>query len=79
VGELADTPMPKLVISGTWDGAPATYREAAGEALMACAAVVAGELGAGVLRVEGASHWPHAERPDVVNDALRRLWRSAEG
>ena len=34
---------------------------------------------ADVLRVEGASHWPHAERPGVVNSALRRLWRRVAG
>jgi len=63
----------------TWETAPAAYREAAGEALMACAGVVARGMGADVLRVDGASHWPHAERPDVVNAALRRLWRRAGG
>jgi pimeloyl-ACP methyl ester carboxylesterase len=41
---------------------------------MACADVVASAIGAEMLRVDGASHWPHAERPDVVNAALRRLW-----
>ncbi len=79
LAELAASPFPKLVISGTWENAPAAYREAAGEALMACAAVVAEELGAEMLRVDGASHWPHAERPEVVNATLRRLWRSAAG
>ena len=34
---------------------------------------------ADVLRVEGASHWSHAERPGVVNSALRRLWRRVAG
>jgi pimeloyl-ACP methyl ester carboxylesterase len=76
---LARAAFPKLVISGTWEHAPAAYREAAGDALMACARVVAEDIGAGLLRVEGASHWPQAERPDVVNGALRRLWRSAAG
>jgi pimeloyl-ACP methyl ester carboxylesterase len=64
------------VISGTWEGAPAAYREVAGEALMACARAVAGGLGAELLRVEGASHWPQAETPEAVNAALRGLWRS---
>jgi pimeloyl-ACP methyl ester carboxylesterase len=76
---LAAGPYPKLVICGTWETAPAAYREAAGEALIACAAVVAREIGADVLRVEGASHWPHAERPEAVNAALQRLWRRAAG
>jgi pimeloyl-ACP methyl ester carboxylesterase len=70
---------PKLVICGTWETAPAAYREAAGEALMACAGAVARRMGADLLRVDGASHWPHAERPGVVNAALRRLWRRAGG
>jgi pimeloyl-ACP methyl ester carboxylesterase len=74
---LGGAAYPKLVISGTWERAPAAYREAAGEALMACARVVAAGMGGDLLRVEGASHWPQAERPCVVNDALRRLWRSA--
>jgi pimeloyl-ACP methyl ester carboxylesterase len=61
LAELAGAPFPKLVISGMWEGAPAAYREAAGEALMACAEIVAEGLGAELLRVAGASHWPHAE------------------
>lgn len=79
LAQLARAPFPRLVISGTWERAPAAYREAAGEALMACAAVVARVLGARILRVPGASHWPQAERPEMVNDALRRLWRCAPG
>lgn len=79
LAKLADAPFTKLVISGTWEGAPAAYREAAGEALMACARLVAADIGAELVRVDGASHWPHAERPDVVNAALGRLWRSAPG
>jgi pimeloyl-ACP methyl ester carboxylesterase len=79
LAELARTPFPKLVISGTWGRAPAVYREAAGNALMACAEVVACDLRADILRVEGASHWPQAERPDIVNRALRSLWLRARG
>jgi pimeloyl-ACP methyl ester carboxylesterase len=79
LAELSGAPFPKLVIAGTWADAPAAHREAAGEALMACAEVVAEELGAGILRVDGASHWPHAEKPEAVNAALRRLWRSVPG
>jgi pimeloyl-ACP methyl ester carboxylesterase len=79
LGELAAAPFPKLVISGTWERAPAAYRTTAGDALMACAEVVADELAAEILRVEDASHWPQAEQPEVVNAALRRLWRSAPG
>ena len=76
---LAARPYPKLVICGTWETATAAYRETAGDALVACATVVAREIGADVLCVEGASHWPHAERPETVNAALRRLWRRVAG
>jgi pimeloyl-ACP methyl ester carboxylesterase len=79
VARLAAAPFPKLVVSGTWEAAPAAYRETAGDALVACARVVAEEIHADTLFVAGASHWPHTERPDVVNAALRRLWRSAAG
>jgi pimeloyl-ACP methyl ester carboxylesterase len=45
--------------------------------MMACARVIAGKIGARVLRVAGASHWPHAQQPVVVNDALGDLWAGA--
>lgn len=65
----------KLVITGTWDVAPAMYREQGGEPLMACARLTAARIGATLLRVPAASHWPHNQRPDIVNPALRDLWR----
>jgi hypothetical protein len=75
VEPLATALWPKLVISGTWEDAPAAYREHGGEPIMECARVTAQRIGADHLRVPGASHWPHSQRPDVVNDALRKLWR----
>ncbi|HLI41654.1 MAG TPA: alpha/beta hydrolase [Streptosporangiaceae bacterium] len=69
-GPLRDAPFPKLVIGGTWETAPALYRQRGGEPLMACARVTAERTGARLLRVPGASHYPHVERPGVVNDAL---------
>jgi pimeloyl-ACP methyl ester carboxylesterase len=72
---LAAASWPKLVVSGTWDTAPQPYRVVGGEPLMACARIVAVRIGAPLLRVAGASHWPHQEQPEVVNKALRTLWK----
>ncbi|RKT85771.1 Pimeloyl-ACP methyl ester carboxylesterase [Saccharopolyspora antimicrobica] len=67
---------PKLVITGTWENAPQAYREHGGEPIMQCAAVTAERIGADLLRVDGASHWPHSQRADVVNAALREFWKA---
>ncbi|MBO2450066.1 alpha/beta hydrolase [Actinomadura barringtoniae] len=75
VAELAAVRLPTLVICGTWENAPGLYRERGGEPLMACARVTAERLGGRLLRVPGASHCAHVERPDRVNDALVELWR----
>ncbi|GAA4800444.1 alpha/beta fold hydrolase [Streptomyces ziwulingensis] len=69
---LRDAPWPTLVICGTWDGAPELYRRYAGEPLAACAEAVAEAVGARLLRVAG--YYPHTQRPDEVNAALRELW-----
>jgi pimeloyl-ACP methyl ester carboxylesterase len=74
VEPLAAAPWPKLVITGTWEDASPAYREYGGEPLMACGRVTAERIGAELLRVAGASHWPHVERPEVVNSTLRALW-----
>lgn len=68
---------PKLVIGGTWETAPALYRQRGGEPLMACAEVTAERIGARLLRVTGASHYPQVECPDVVNAALRETFSMA--
>lgn len=74
VEPLAAATWPKLIITGTWEDAAPLYREYGGEPIMACARVAAERIGATLLRVPGASHWPHAERPESVNAALRDLW-----
>ncbi|TDD92559.1 alpha/beta hydrolase [Actinomadura darangshiensis] len=74
VAALAEAAWPKLVISGTWETAPALYRERGGEPLMACGRVTAQRIGARHLRVRGAAHYPHVERPEAVNAALAGLW-----
>ena len=74
VAELAAAPWPKLVLSGTWETAPAVYRERGGEPLMACARVTAERIGARHVHVPGTAHYPHVERPDAVNAALTDLW-----
>lgn len=66
---------PALVITGDWDVAPPAYRTNGGEPIMECARVTAQRVGAELLRVPGASHWPHSQRADLVNDRLRRFWR----
>ena len=75
VEPLASAPWPKLVISGTWESASSDYRALAGEALMACASIVAECIGGTLLRVPGAAHDPHREQPEIVNAALRNLWQ----
>ncbi|MGW8558030.1 alpha/beta fold hydrolase [Streptomyces tubercidicus] len=69
---LAAAPWPKLLISGDWAGAPALYKEYAGEPLVACAEFLAEELGADHLVVPG--YYPHTQQPGAVNTALRELW-----
>jgi pimeloyl-ACP methyl ester carboxylesterase len=75
VEPLAAASCPKLVISGTWETASQAYRVVGGEPLMACAHVVAERINARLPRVPGASHWPQSEQPQIVNSALRDLWK----
>ncbi|CAM3270413.1 alpha/beta fold hydrolase [Tsukamurella hominis] len=74
---LAAAPWPALVVTGTWDDAPAEYRRYAGEPLLACAEAVAERIGARRLRVPG--YYPHTQHPAEVNGAVRRLWRDSAG
>ncbi|MEU2792277.1 alpha/beta hydrolase [Streptomyces sp. NPDC007100] len=69
---LAAAPWPKLLVSGDWAGAPALYKEYAGDALVACAEHLATELGAEHLVVPG--YYPHTQQPEQVNAALGALW-----
>jgi pimeloyl-ACP methyl ester carboxylesterase len=76
---VAAAAWPKLVITGDWSTAPAQYRAYSGDAMMACARVIAGKIGARLLRVAGASHWPHTQQPEIVNDVLGELWGNGPG
>ncbi|MFF9481523.1 alpha/beta fold hydrolase [Streptomyces sp. NPDC014733] len=64
--------LPTLVICGTWDRAPAAYREHVGLPLMAVAESLTNSLGGRLLRVPG--YYPHTQEPTMVNAALREFW-----
>ncbi|MEU2355912.1 alpha/beta hydrolase [Streptomyces misionensis] len=64
--------LPILVICGTWEHAPARYREHVGLPLMAVAESLADSLGGRLLRVPG--YYPHTQEPAAVNAALREFW-----
>lgn len=63
---------PVLVICGTWESAPAAYREHVGLPLMAVAESLTDSLGGRLLRVPG--YYPHTQEPAAVNAALREFW-----
>ncbi|MFI0908752.1 alpha/beta fold hydrolase [Streptomyces sioyaensis] len=73
---LAAAPWPKYVINGTWETAHPSYREFVGEALMACGDHIADRIGAEKVRVGGTDHYPHRDAAAMVNDLLRKVWRS---
>jgi len=77
--EVTAAPWPKLVVNGSWENAPAAYREAGGLPLMACGRATAARIGAELLVVPGSAHEPHWDRAEVVNEALRRTWARAGG
>ncbi|MFD7286143.1 alpha/beta fold hydrolase [Streptomyces sp. NPDC059863] len=64
--------LPILVICGTWERAPAMYREHVGLPLMAVAESLTDSLGGRLLRVPG--YYPHTQEPAAVNAALREFW-----
>jgi pimeloyl-ACP methyl ester carboxylesterase len=72
---LADGTYPKLVIIGDWSDTPALYREKAGVPVMITARVTAERIGASLLEVPG--YYPHVQHPEIVNDALARLWAAS--
>ena len=74
---LAAADFPKVVVIGAWDEANPQYREAAGEALMGSGVFVAEKIGARLVRVPGADHFPHRDRDELVNALLRETWRGA--
>lgn len=76
VAALRAAKWPKLVIRGTWETAPALYRARGGEPLIACARVTAERIGARLLTVPSAHHYPHVDSPSAVNAALCRTFAS---
>ncbi len=64
--------LPVLVICGTWEHAPAAYREHVGLPLTAVAESLTDSLGGQLLRVPG--YYPHTQEPALVNAALREFW-----
>jgi pimeloyl-ACP methyl ester carboxylesterase len=73
---LAAASFPKVVVTGTWEDAPAAYRESAGDALIACGAFIADQIGARLVRVPGAGHLAHQEQAAFVNNLLRDVWQT---
>ncbi|MCT2547173.1 alpha/beta fold hydrolase [Streptomyces atratus] len=69
---LRSAALPVLVICGTWEHAPATYREHVGLPLMAVAESLTDSLGGRLVRVPG--YYPHTQEPAAVNAALREFW-----
>lgn len=67
--------MPVLVICGTWEDAPAPYREHVGLPLIEVAESLTDSLGARLVRMPG--YYPHTQRPADVNAVLREFWDSA--
>jgi len=74
---LAKASWPKAVVNGSWDEAHPEYRRHVGEALLACGTFIAGRIGARSVLVPGTDHFPHRDRPDLVNALLRRIWAAA--
>ncbi|MFJ6617846.1 alpha/beta fold hydrolase [Kitasatospora sp. NPDC091335] len=64
--------LPVLVICGTWEPAPAAYREHVGLPLMAVAESLTDSLAGRLLRVPG--YYPHTQEPAAVNAVLREFW-----
>lgn len=76
---LARAPFPKVVVTGKWDQAHLAYRASTGDALVACGSFVAERIGARLVQVPGADHFPHRDRPNIVNALLREVWDAAAG
>lgn len=74
---LARAPWPKLVVNGGWDRAHPEYRQYVGDALLACGRFIAPRIGARSVLVPGTDHFPHRDRPDLVNALLRETWEPA--
>lgn len=74
LGHLVRAPYPKAVITGDWQSANHAYRAAVGDALLATSVFIADGIGARHHPVPGTDHYPHQERPNVVNELLRTIW-----
>jgi pimeloyl-ACP methyl ester carboxylesterase len=73
---LALASFPKVVVTGTWENAPVAYRESTGDALIACGAFIAEQIGARLVTVPRAGHLAHQEQPAFVNNLLRDVWQA---
>lgn len=71
---LARAYFPKLVVNGTWETAHPEYRAFIGEAMAACGEFIADRIGARLVRIPGADHSPHRDRPEAVNSLLAEAW-----
>ncbi|MFJ4877259.1 alpha/beta fold hydrolase [Streptomyces sp. NPDC088745] len=69
---IRNAALPVLVICGTWEHAPAAYREHVGLPLTAVAESLTESLDGRLLRVPG--YYPHTQEPALVNAALREFW-----
>jgi pimeloyl-ACP methyl ester carboxylesterase len=76
---LARASFPKVVVTGKWDQAHPAYRASTGDALVACGSFVAEQIGARLVQVPGADHFPHRDRSGIVNALLREVWNAAAG
>ena len=71
---LAAAAFPKVVVNGSWETAHPDIRAFNGEALAACGAYIADRIGARHVRAEDSDHYPHRDRPDLVNRLLAGTW-----
>jgi pimeloyl-ACP methyl ester carboxylesterase len=69
---IREASLPVLVICGTWERAPAAYRDHVGRPLMAVAESLTDSLGGRLVRVPG--YYPHTQEPETVNAALQEFW-----
>ena len=69
--------VPVLAVCGTWEDAPAAYREHVGLPLIEVAESLTASLGARLVRMPG--YYPHTQRSADVNAALREFWGSVTG
>jgi pimeloyl-ACP methyl ester carboxylesterase len=74
VRALAEAGFPKLVVAGAWDVPAPGYPPGTGEVLRLVAEAVAQKINATLVRVPGAAHEPHRERPDLTNALLAARW-----